>query len=163
MNYEIDLQNEDNYPIDELLMRRAALCVLEQQQAVDESALSIVFMGDDEVAALNRQYRHIDAPTDVLSFPNHPTYNAPDQPPYLGDIIIAFPYANMQAQREGHALNDSVALLVVHGTLHLLGYDHDTMEHRASMWAAQEQALVALGISPAIVPSLERPMDEYED
>jgi probable rRNA maturation factor len=163
MSYEIDLQNDDHYPIDEALMRKAATCVLEQQQAKNESALSIVFMGDDEVAALNRQYRQIDAPTDVLSFPNQPTRGVPNQPPYLGDIVIAFPYAESQAQREGHALNDSLALLVVHGTLHLLGYDHDSMEHRAVMWAAQEQALSALGISPTIVPSLEGPTDEYED
>ncbi|MFN8564627.1 MAG: rRNA maturation RNase YbeY [Anaerolineae bacterium] len=79
----------------------------------------------------------------------------PSENNYLGDLVIAYPYAAAQAQREGHALDDSLALLVVHGTLHLLGYDHDTPEHRAHMWAAQELALLALGISPEIVPALE--------
>jgi probable rRNA maturation factor len=105
---------------------------------------------------VNRQFRGIDAPTDVLSFPaDEPPIEIDDEPPYLGDLIIAYPYASEQAARQGHTLSDSLSLLVVHGTLHLLGYDHDTPEHRAEMWAAQDAALTALGISTAIVPALE--------
>jgi len=84
-----------------------------------------------------------------------------DALPYLGDLIIAYPYALAQAQREGHDAMQSFSLLVVHGTLHLLGYDHDTLENRAEMWAAQETALMALGISTAIVPSLEGSIDDH--
>ena len=78
-----------------------------------------------------------------------------DEAPYLGDLVIAYPYASAQATGLGHPLADSLALLVVHGTLHLLGYDHDTTESRAAMWAAQARALTTLNISPEIVPSLE--------
>ena len=60
-----------------------------------------------------------------------------------------------QAASLGHDASDSLTLLVAHGTLHLLGYDHDTPERRAEMWAAQERALTALGISLALVPGLE--------
>jgi len=69
--------------------------------------------------------------------------------------VIAYPYASAQAAREGHKLDDSLALLVVHGTLHLLGYDHDTQMRKVEMWEKQETALIALGISPEIVPALE--------
>ena len=57
---------------------------------------------------------------------------------------------------------ESLALLVVHGSLHLLGYDHDTPENKAEMWAEQAEALVALGISPEIVPPLEKESDHDE-
>jgi probable rRNA maturation factor len=79
----------------------------------------------------------------------------PDEPVYLGDLVIAYPYAQAQAQREGHDMMHSLLLLVVHGTLHLLGYDHDTVSNRAAMWAAQDRVLAALGVPLAIVPSLE--------
>jgi probable rRNA maturation factor len=69
--------------------------------------------------------------------------------------VIAFPYASAQAAREGHHLGDSLSLLVVHGTLHLIGYDHDTPAARAAMWAAQEAALRALDVPLEIVPALE--------
>ncbi|MEO1646460.1 MAG: rRNA maturation RNase YbeY, partial [Chloroflexota bacterium] len=71
------------------------------------------------------------------------------------DLIIAFPYTQAQAKRLGHDINDTLALLVIHGTLHLLGYDHDTPENRAEMWSVQANTLSAMGISDAIVPALE--------
>ena len=74
---------------------------------------------------------------------------------YLGDLVIAYPYATTQAAREGHVLMESLCLLVVHGTLHLLGYDHDTPGNRARMWAAQDRALAAMMIPLDIVPALE--------
>lgn len=153
----IDIQNDAQYPIDEARLRAAVQTVLAQQQADPDSAASVVINDDAQVQALNHQYRGIDTPTDVLSFPADalPNELRGDEPPYLGDLIIAYPYALAQAEREGHAPGDSFALLVVHGTLHLLGYDHDTPENRAVMWAEQEKALRQLGISPDIVPQLE--------
>lgn len=156
MAFQIDIQNQGEYAVDESRLQAAAAAVLAQQAAEPESSLSVVITDDDFVAGLNRQYRGIDAPTDVLSFPaDAPPVEDDDEPPYLGDLIIAYPYATAQAKREGHVLNDSLALLVVHGTLHLLGYDHDTPENRAKMWAAQETALMALNIPLSYVPSLE--------
>lgn len=155
-DFSIDVQNDDGYPVNETRLIEASTAVLNAHEVPPESGLSIVIASDDFVRSLNQQYRGIDSPTDVLSFPaDEPLIDDDSEPLYLGDLIIAFPYASAQANREGHALDDSLALLVVHGTLHLLGYDHDTPESRAEMWAAQEAALNQLQISPAIVPALE--------
>lgn len=156
MTFEIAISNETNYPIEPNRLSAAAITVLNANTARSGSALSIVFTDDAAVRALNLQYRGIDAPTDILSFPADALpVEIRDEPPYLGDLIIAHPYAQRQAEQEAHDLQDSLCLLVVHGTLHLLGYDHDTPTRRAEMWAAQEKALVQLGISPEIVPKLE--------
>ena len=156
MTFSIDIQNDSNYDIDAARLQAASQQVLKQHDVDPNTALSIVFVDNAYIQSVNRQFRGIDAPTDVLSFPaDDPPVEIDDEPPYLGDLIIAYPYASEQAVREGHALSDSLSLLVVHGTLHLLGYDHDTPEHRAEMWAAQDAALTALGISTAIVPALE--------
>jgi probable rRNA maturation factor len=122
--------------------------------------MTIVITDDDAAADLNLRYRGIDAPTDVLSFPMD---SMPGDAPYLGDLVIAYPYAAAQAEREKHALDDSLVLLVVHGTLHLIGYDHDTSERRAEMWAAQESSLQALGVSMEIVPALEQEHGAQDD
>lgn len=160
MMYEIDVQNDMAFPVNADRLQQAALAALEHEGAQDGSALTIVVTGNDDVAALNRQYRGVDAPTDVLSFPYDPM---PGEAPYLGDLVIAYPYTAAQAEREGLALPDNLLLLVVHGTLHLIGYDHDSPEHRAEMWLVQEAALLALGISPEIVPALENGVhDETE-
>jgi probable rRNA maturation factor len=157
MTAAIEISNEAEYPVDQQRLESAIRAVLAAYtDAPSDSSLTVVFTDNDAVAALNRQFREIDAPTDVLSFPaDPPPVEIPDEPVYLGDLVIAFPYASAQASREGHDLQDSLALLVIHGTLHLLGYDHDTVENRAEMWKAQENALRELGISPEIVPALE--------
>ena len=155
MTYEVEIQNDSNYPVGEARLREAALAALTHEATPDGSALTIVVTSNDEVAALNRQYRGVDAPTDILSFPA-------DEPPYLGDLIIAFPYASAQAEREGHMLDDSLALLVVHGCLHLLGYDHDTPEARAGMWTTQAEILQALDIPADYLPALEGGLDDDE-
>jgi len=150
------VRNDAGYAVDVERMQKAVATVLEQQQAVPDSSLTIVITNDAEVAALNRQYRGVDAPTDVLSFPaDEPPVEEEDEPPYLGDLIVAYPYTAAQAQREGHDLMQSLMLMAVHGTLHLLGYDHDTAAKRAEMWAAQDVALKALDVDLSIVPALE--------
>lgn len=154
---QIDIQNEQSFVVDEARLRRAIETVLEQHEVDPESALTLVVTDNDEVAALNLAYRGIDQPTDILSFPaDEPPVEIEDEPPYLGDMILAYPYAREQAERENHALSDSLCLLVVHSALHLLGYDHDTPENRAEMWAAQEQALKVLNVPLEIVPALEQ-------
>jgi probable rRNA maturation factor len=154
--FEIEIQNEVGYPIHEGRLIEAVRLVLDSHITDGNAALTVVISDNGQVAQLNRQYRGIDAPTDVLSFPaGAPPIILPDEPRYLGDLVIAYPYAEAQAKREGHSVQESLVLLVVHGTLHLLGFDHDTMTHRSAMWAAQTQALGALDIPLAIVPALE--------
>jgi probable rRNA maturation factor len=156
MTFAVDVQLQGDYALDPARLQTAASTVLAQQNALPGSGLTIVIAGDEFVAALNRQYRGIDAPTDVLSFPaDEPPGVEDGEPPYLGDLIIAYPYASAQAALHGHPLDDSLALLVAHGTLHLLGYDHDTPDTRALMWAAQASALRALNVPLHIVPALE--------
>ncbi len=153
----IDIQNEANYPVVNESLIRAIATVLTAHDTDPEAGVSVVITDDDEVRALNKQFRDVDAPTDILSFPaDEPPIPMPnDEPPYLGDLIIAYPYAKAQAEKVGQDIADNLSLLVVHGALHLLGYDHDTPENKAEMWAKQADALRLLGISESIVPPLE--------
>jgi probable rRNA maturation factor len=160
----IDIQNDSNYPIDAARLIAAATHVIQQHDLDPNSAMTIVITNNAHITDLNREFRGVDSPTDVLSFPSD---DLPDdlleemaafgesEAPYLGDLIIAYPYVQTQAERQGHDLSDSLTLMVVHGTLHLIGYDHETLANQAEMWDAQAQALTALGISPMIVPALE--------
>lgn len=108
--------------------------------------LTIVLSDDAHLQALNRQFLGIDAPTDVLSF------TGGDADPetgvdYLGDVIISYPRARLQASAGGHPLEEELQLLVVHGVLHLLGYDHADEQQKDEMWAVQAQVLESLGCS----------------
>ena len=136
-------------------VERAARAALQVAPLAQEAEISVVIAGDDEVQALNRQYRDVDAPTDVLSFaddrPDHshgqpaPAFvTAPDEPHYLGDVIVSLHRAEAQAAEQGHSTAQELRLLVVHGVLHLLGYDHATPAEEAEMWAKQEAILEAL-------------------
>jgi probable rRNA maturation factor len=157
VSFAIDIQNEHRYTIDRAVLQSAVETVLKRFNVRSNTSLSVVLTTNEAVQALNRQHRNIDIATDVLSFPAEPLPSeiAEEEAPYLGDLLIAFPYASEQAKKLQHKLEDSFALLVIHGTLHLLGYDHDTPENRAEMWAEQEAILLELGIDTAIVPSLE--------
>jgi probable rRNA maturation factor len=99
---------------------------------------------------LNRNYLGIDAPTDVLSFPASET-DPETGARYLGDILISIPRAEEQAQSGGHPLEAELQLLVVHGVLHLLGYDHAETGEKAKMWKAQSEILEALGLSGIVI------------
>ncbi len=161
IEFSVEIQNEADYEIDEARLRQAALTVLAAHDIQPGSEMTVAITDNEAVAALNLRFRGVDAPTDVLSFPMND--DMPGEVRYLGDLAIAYPYASAQAAREGHALSDSLALLVVHGTLHILGYDHDTPERKAEMWGAQAAALVRLGIPVEIVPALEASVHEAHD
>jgi probable rRNA maturation factor len=110
-------------------------------QAVD---LSIVLSDDHQLHDLNSRFLGIDAPTDVLSFPGGDTDPDSDQL-YLGDVVISYPRAAAQAAAGGHSLQAELQLLVVHGVLHLCGYDHADEADQARMWALQTAILLELG------------------
>jgi probable rRNA maturation factor len=121
-------------------------------------------MGDDEIRHLNQQFRSVDAPTDVLSFPAEPEMipedeEIEDEGLYLGDLLLALPYIQRQAESEQHSVSDELVLAVIHGTLHLLGYDHDTAENQSKMWAVQSEALKTMNVD-IIVPLFEFDDDE---
>jgi len=147
--YHVYFQIELDEPMD-VPEARIALAIrrLLRDELVEPGAeLSFVVTGDDQIRDMNRQYRGVDAPTDVLSFPCEPDPGAVEDAAYLGDLLVSLPYVARQAAAEGHAVSDELVLVAVHGTLHLLGYDHDTPENQAAMWAVQAQALKKAGVS----------------
>jgi probable rRNA maturation factor len=117
----------------------AARAALDRPGVARRVELTIVVTGDAQLRKLNRQFRHIDTPTDVLSF------NADDGSAYLGDIVISYPKAKAQAKAGGHPIAAELQLLVVHGVLHLLGHDHHTRAEQAKMWRAQSAVLRSIG------------------
>lgn len=145
----LDLRSGETSLPDPALLERAAQATLDLQAALDAD-LTLVLTEDEQVRELNRLYRGVDAPTDVLAFPA----GEPDPETgrlYLGDVILSMQRAAAQAAAGGHSLEAELQLLVVHGVLHLLGHDHAGGEDKARMWAAQSEVLERLGISPAIV------------
>ena len=144
--HKVNLQVQDPFAgrIDEPALLRAVELALDVAQADSQLALSVVITDTATVQALNARHLGHDGPTDVLSFPAGDHAGEPDEPPYLGDVLIALPIAEQQALKAGYALQEEVHLLAVHGVLHLLGHDHETPDQQATMWALQSKALDAL-------------------
>ena len=133
--------------IDLTLLKVTALATLKHQEIIEASELTIVISDDETLRALNRRFRGTDRPTDVLSFPNDTRGPfAGNFPLYLGDIVISRPRAAAQAEATGGTLTDELQLLIVHGVLHLLGYEHAEPAEKARMWEAQAAILQLLGI-----------------
>ena len=132
--------------VDEEALRRAAAAALSHEGVEAEVELSLVVTDDETVRELNRRFRGVDAPTDVLAFGtgDEGTFVfAPDELPYLGDVVIPYPRARSQAEEVGHSVEDELNLLVVHGVLHLLGYD-DQEEADARRMREREEAILRL-------------------
>ena len=139
------------YPVVDLLTVAAETTL---QMEGKTGNLTIVLTGDNEIRELNRSFRKVDAATDVLSFPSE-ELDPETGLPYFGDIILSYPHARKQAATEHHSAADELTLLVVHGVLHLLKYDHSTREERTKMWKKQAEILTALRISMNSFTSLE--------
>ncbi len=131
--------------------RRAAEACAAMLEAEGAAAweLALSFVGGPRMRALNRAYRGTDRATDVLSFSQREGEDLaapPDEEPTLGDVVVALTVADRQARSFGHSLEREAAFLAVHGTLHLLGYDHETPPEEAVMMAKAERVLGALGL-----------------
>lgn len=114
------------------------------------TSATIVITDDAEIRGLNQQYRDVDSPTDVLAFAateGDPFVLPEAVPVYLGDVVISYPAARRQSVDAGHPVSQELALLVVHGCLHLLGYDHAGEREHRLMWARQDEILLDLGDS----------------
>jgi len=126
------------------LLRRVTTEALRREGVEGEIALSVVITYDEAMRELNRQFRDVDALTDVLAFGSGEEgdfVTAPGEPAYLGDVVISYPRAVAQAEEYGHSVDRELALLAAHGVLHLLGYDHVDEAERAEMWARQNEIL----------------------
>ncbi len=148
-------------------LQEAIALTLQHYQVPPRTGVTLLITDDESVRKLNRRFRGVDAPTDVLSFPAVEDLSELEQPgeegPYLGDMVVAFPYTAAQAREDGHNIADVLVLLAVHGTLHLLGYDHDTPQNQADMWARQEALLRMLGVPASVMPPLYDFPAEDED
>ena len=124
----------------------SAKATFEQLDLPASSEASILFCDDNTMQMLNKKHRSIEGPTDVLSFPNEgPKQEGGES--YLGDIAISVERAVDQAKTAGHSMEAEIQLLVVHGLLHLLGYDHQDEIEKNIMWEAQNRILDRLEIN----------------
>jgi probable rRNA maturation factor len=122
------------------LLEKAAREVLKYTGTNSEVETTLVLTGDAQIRQLNRDFLGIDSPTDVLAFPGGET--DPDSGSlYLGDVVISYQRAKIQAAAAQHSIGDELRLLVVHGLLHLLGYDHADEESKTAMWDLQNVIL----------------------
>jgi len=132
-------------------LRDVAGCVITAEAVGDDIEFGLVITSQEKVHQLNRDYRGKDKPTDVLSFcmaasedtegENECFILPPDGISHLGEVIISFPQAVIQAAEHGHTVSKELAVLIIHGVLHLLGYDHETDEDEALM-KPREQAIL---------------------
>lgn len=144
--YQIEVQSGDLLEAHDVdLLERAAALTLEREQAPQSASVTVRLSDGDALRQLNRTYRDTDSETDVLSFEINEML--PDGSLYLGDVVIATDVAREQAHVGGHAFVAELALLVIHGILHLLGHDHAREEQKAAMWARQSELLATLGLS----------------
>ena len=112
--------------------------------------VSLSLCDDAEIQAINAEWRAKDEPTDVLSFPQF-EMPLPPWAPTLGDVLISLETANRQAREAGHSLSDELVVLLVHGMLHLLGFDHIEDDERAEMAAAEEALFKPRGLRSGLI------------
>ena len=152
MSGGIGLHNPDGYPVDGARLEGASVAALAAHPENQTNSLSIVITDSETIASLNARYRRVDSPTDVLAFPAAVLQEGVgEDEAHIGDIMVAHDYVAARAKDLDASLDDILCLLVIHGVLHLLGYDHGTPAGKARMWAAQERALRRARVSPAIV------------
>ncbi|MGQ9483288.1 rRNA maturation RNase YbeY [Chloroflexus sp.] len=148
MIYTIEVQLNEGIIADSALVERAAAAVLAAEQMPEGCEVGIRITTDDELHRLNRDFRGVDAPTDVLSFADDGNDSrfvaAPNQPRYLGDIAISYQRVLAQAVEYGHSPTRELAYLTVHGVLHLLGYDHEQGPAEAARMRAREEKIMTI-------------------
>ncbi len=139
---QIDIHVEIEFQgvVDKRWVRRIAQDVLKAEKVASPYEVSLVFTDSETVRQLNRDYRGIDEPTDVLAFymlsqkgDDSSFTLPPDGITRLGEVIISCPQAIEQAKEHGHSVAKELALLIIHGVLHLLGYDHEEPEEEKKM------------------------------
>lgn len=165
MSLQLAWENEQNkYEITDELITTLELILQKagEQEQVNDGEVALTFVDDEAIHELNKEYRGIDRPTDVLSFAMHeslddeldivydPALTGQDTPlpgDMLGDIIISVPRAIAQSEDYGHSVERELGFLFVHGFLHLLGYDHQDDATEAEMMGKQEAVLQQAGLT----------------
>lgn len=164
MSLQLDYSNEQNkidIPEQWIGKLTELLQLAGEAEGMSEGEVTLTFIDDEGIHALNRDYRNIDRPTDVLSFAMQDEgteeldiifeVESEDEPDpisgMLGDIIISVERAVAQSEEYGHSLEREIGFLFVHGFLHLIGYDHQDEESEAVMTAKQEAVLQKAGLT----------------
>ena len=159
-NYEIIYKNlEENEKYESTIKQVINECFKIEKLEQTNLYISITLTNSEEIEKINRQYRNIDRPTDVLSFPmfekeelnqfineNSKNTDVNVQGDILGDIVISVPKVYEQAEEYGHSFERELAYMVVHGFYHLMGYDHIEDEDKKVMREKEEYVLENLGI-----------------
>ena len=136
-----------------MLIREAVETTLDFEDFQNHCEVSVTFTDNEGIHALNKKFREVDKPTDVLSFPLFDFEGETDEPPVdeimsnLGDIVISLERAKEQADEYGHSFEREVAFLCVHSMLHLLGYDHEISEEDdIEMRSKQTEIMKIMGL-----------------
>jgi len=141
----IEINNETDFELDHARVLRLAEFALDQLHIHPGAELAIQFVGEEPMSLLHEQWMDEPGPTDVLSFPMdelRPGTEAEQTPAgLLGDIVVCPAFAVAQAEKAGHALVNEVLLLITHGILHLLGYDHVEPDEEREMFGLQNEIL----------------------
>lgn len=149
--FENDSSEKITYKL-KMLVRKAILSTLEYEGIENDCEVSVTFTDNAGIWELNRSYRNVDRPTDVLSFPQIDYENGEEigdeEPAMLGDIVLSLERAREQAAEFGHSFERECAFLCAHSTLHLLGYDHELSdEDDADMRRRQHDIMDRMGLS----------------
>lgn len=147
---EIDIRRDGSrwdadFAQTEPAVHRAAVAALDGVPR--PAALNVLLTGDAEITKLNMQWRDKNGPTNVLSFPSDESPRPPGEPLFLGDIAVARETLEREALRDDVPFVDHLAHLIVHGVLHLRGYDHETEEEAVEMEGRETALLAALGVA----------------
>lgn len=143
----IGIFNKTEEKIDKSFVRKVVKHTLKKMKA-EKSEVNIIFVGLEEIHEINKAYRNVDRPTDVISFALEDTEDVTVyEERVLGDIYICLDKVHEQAKEYGHTEIREMAFLIVHGLLHLLGYDHMIKEEEKVMFGLQEEILNEMGIT----------------
>lgn len=143
MNYEVFIHIDPTYQNKIHDLDKVATATLSYLDAAPGD-ITLVFTGNKTIQKLNKEFMGVDQSTDVLSFPNG-EQDIETARMYYGDIVLSIPVAEGQAKEAGHSLKEELTLLIVHGILHLMGFDHSNQDDRQRMWFVQDEILNLLG------------------
>ena len=151
MEIDVLIDEEFERRLEASWLQKIAQQVLFAQGISSNAELSLVITSQESMQELNRKYRGKDKPTDVLAFAMLPAekeeteaipfVTAPDGVLHLGEVIISYPQAVIQAEEHGHSVKREITILLIHGVLHLLGYEHNKPELEREMRARESEIL----------------------
>ncbi len=144
---DVFLANEQELSVDHDRLSALAAHTLESEDVDEAAELSILFVTPEHMRRLNSHFAGDNYPTDVLAFPMMEGEEDEEEGgPLLGDVVVCPDVARRNAEKLGHSLNDELAVLVVHGTLHLLGYDHQGAHDKEAMERRQQEILTSFSV-----------------